>query len=104
MLNDHNPVFSVDFRPVAMRFGQPQQFGNLGKLRCSISGNSAGAALPAIVCLPPSLVSTPVLPAIRGLLICRTAIPPLRIFGLEELLAAFQQATPRPRRSAGPLP
>ena len=61
-------------------------------------------ALAAAVRLPPGLAGTPMPPTIRCILTRRTAIPRLGIFGLEELLAAFQQAATLPRRLAGALP
>jgi hypothetical protein len=48
------------------------------------------ATLPAMVRLPPDLIGMPVPPAVCGLLACHTTIPRLRIFGPEELFAAFQ--------------
>ena len=55
------------------------------------------AALPAMVRLPPDLVGMPMPPAVGCIPTRRTTIPRLGILRLEELLAAFQQATPPPR-------
>jgi hypothetical protein len=62
------------------------------------------AALPAMVRLPPDLIGMPVPPAVCGILTRRAAIPRLGILGLEELLAAFQQAAPPPWPLTGALP
>ena len=62
------------------------------------------AALPAMLRLPPDLVGMPMPPAVRCILTRRTAIPRLGILGLEELLAAFQQAAPPPWPPTGALP
>ena len=62
------------------------------------------AALPALLRLPPGLVGTPMPPTVRCILTRRTAIPRLGILGLEELLAAFQQAAPLPWPSTRALP
>ena len=61
------------------------------------------AALPAMVRLPPDLIGMPVPPAVCGILTRHAAIPRLGILGLEELLAAFQQAAPPPRPLTGAL-
>jgi hypothetical protein len=61
-------------------------------------------ALTARFRLPPSLAGTPRTPALGGLLARRTAIPRLRAVGLEELLAAFQQAAATPRPEHKPVP
>jgi hypothetical protein len=62
------------------------------------------AALPATLRLPPCLVGTPTPPTACRIPTCHTAISRLGIVGLEELLAAFQQTAPLPRRPAGALP
>ena len=54
--------------------------------------------------LPPCLAGPPMPPPIRCPLTCRTAIPRLRPPRLKELLAAFQQTAPPPRRLTGALP
>ena len=70
----------------------------------SIPTTLLAAALTPFLSLPPGLVGTPMPPTVCCILACRAAIPHLGIFGLEELLAAFQQAAPLPRRLAGALP
>ena len=62
------------------------------------------AALAPTLRLPPGLPGTPMSPAVGCILTCRTAIPRLSILGLEELLAAFQQAAPPPWPLTGALP
>ncbi len=70
----------------------------------AIAATLLTAALSATIRLPPRLVGTPIPPAIRRILARRTAIPRLGILGLEELLAAFQQAAPPPWPLTGALP
>ena len=62
------------------------------------------AALAATLRLPPHLVGMPMPPTVCCILTSHAAISRLRIFGLEELLAAFQQAAPLPRPPTRALP
>jgi hypothetical protein len=62
------------------------------------------ATLAAFLRLPPSLVGMPTPPAVRCILTRHAAIARLGILGMEELLAAFQQATPPPWPPTGALP
>jgi hypothetical protein len=62
------------------------------------------AALPPTFRLPPSPAGTPPPPSPGFLLTCRTAVPRLRMPGLKELLAAFEQTPPSSRRPTGALP
>ena len=70
----------------------------------SIAATLLAATLTASFRLPPSLIGMPMSPAVGRILTCRTAIPRLGILGLEELLAAFQQAAPPPWPPRGALP
>jgi hypothetical protein len=70
----------------------------------SIATTLLTAALPATRRLSPILVGTPASPAVRRILTCRAAIPRLGILGLEEPLAAFEQAATPPGAPTGALP
>lgn len=70
----------------------------------AIAATLLTAAFPAAVRLPPGLAGTPMPPPFRGPLTRRTAIPRLWPSGLEELLAAFQQAATPPRPPTRALP
>jgi len=62
------------------------------------------AALAPTLRLPPGLAGTPTPPAVRRIPTQGTAIPGLGIFGLEELLAVFQQTAAPSRPPTRPLP
>ncbi len=69
-----------------------------------VAATLLAAALATSLRLPPKLVGMPTPPAVGSILACRSAIPCLGIFGLEGLLAAFQQAAPLPWLPTGGLP
>jgi len=62
------------------------------------------AALAPTLRLPPGLTGTPTPPTVGCILTHRAAIPCLRMLGLKELLAVFQQTAPPPRLLTGALP
>lgn len=70
----------------------------------SIPATLLATALAAAVRLSPGPTGSPRTPTVGGLLARRTAIPRLWAVGLEELLAALQQAAATPRPTTRALP